>query len=48
LLLAYLAERFDLGWQWILGIGGAIIVLGLWRGLPALARKLALLKKCLS
>jgi membrane protein YqaA with SNARE-associated domain len=48
LLLAYFAERFDLGWQWILGIGGATVVLGLWRGLPALARKLALLKKCLS
>jgi membrane protein YqaA with SNARE-associated domain len=40
LALAYLADRFDLGWQWILGIGGAIIVLGLWRGLPALARRL--------
>jgi membrane protein YqaA with SNARE-associated domain len=48
LLLAYFAERFDLGWQWVLGIGGATVVLGLWRGLPALARKLALLKKCLS
>jgi membrane protein YqaA with SNARE-associated domain len=40
LLLAYLAERFDLTWQWVLGIGGATVVLGLWRGLPALARRL--------
>jgi len=48
LLLAYLAERFNLGWQWVLGIGGAVVVLGLWRGLPALAQRLALLKKYLS
>ena len=40
LLLAYFAERFNLGWQWVLGIGGATVVLGLWRGLPALARRL--------
>jgi len=40
LLLAALAERFDLTWQWVLGIGGATVVLGLWRGLPALAQKL--------
>jgi len=40
LLLAYFAERFDLGWQWILGIGGAVVVLGLWRGLSALAQRL--------
>ncbi len=33
-LLAYLAEGFDLGWQWVLGIGGAAAVLGLARGLP--------------
>ena len=45
LLLAYLAERFDLGWQWVLGIGGATVVLGLWRGVPALVRKLKDLKR---
>ena len=45
LLLAYLADRFNLGWQWILGIAGATVVLGLWRGLPALVRKLKDLKQ---
>jgi membrane protein YqaA with SNARE-associated domain len=39
LALAYMADRFNLGWQWILGIGGAIVVLGLWRGLVVLARR---------
>jgi len=27
-----------LGWQWVLGIAGATIVLGLWRGLPPILR----------
>ncbi|HUX02348.1 MAG: hypothetical protein WBD63_10735 [Phycisphaerae bacterium] len=45
LLLAYLAERFDLGWQWILGIAGATVVLGLWRGVPALTRRLKALRQ---
>jgi hypothetical protein len=40
LLLAYFAERFNLGWQWVLGIGGAVVVLGLWRGLSALVQRL--------
>ena len=40
LLFAILAERFRLGWQWVLGILGATVVLGLWRGLPPLARRL--------
>jgi len=40
LLVALLAERFRLGWQWVLGILGATVVLGLWRGLPPLASRL--------
>jgi membrane protein YqaA with SNARE-associated domain len=40
-LFALAADQFKLGWQWIVGIAGATIVLGLWRGLPPLARKLA-------
>ena len=40
-LFAFLADQFKLGWQWILGIAGATIVLGLWRGLPPLVRKIA-------
>jgi len=40
LLFAILAERFRLGWQWVLGILGATVVLGLWRGLPPLVRRL--------
>jgi len=39
-LFAFAAERFQLGWQWILGIAGATVVLGLWRGLPPLVKKL--------
>jgi membrane protein YqaA with SNARE-associated domain len=39
-LLAFAADQFKLGWQWILGIAGATVVLGLWRGLPPLVRKL--------
>jgi len=38
LLFAWLADRFNLGWQWILGIAGATIVLGMWRGLPPIIR----------
>jgi len=38
-LFAFAAERFKLGWQWVLGIVGATVVLGLWRGLPPLIHK---------
>ena len=38
LAFAVLADQFKLGWQWVLGIAGATIVLGLWRGLPPLVR----------
>jgi membrane protein YqaA with SNARE-associated domain len=38
LALAVLADQFKLGWQWVLGIAGATVVLGLWRGLPPLVR----------
>jgi len=38
LALAVLADQFKLGWQWVLGIAGATIVLGLWRGLPPMVR----------
>jgi membrane protein YqaA with SNARE-associated domain len=38
LALAVLADQFKLGWQWVLGIAGATIVLGLWRGLPPIVR----------
>jgi membrane protein YqaA with SNARE-associated domain len=38
LALAILADQFKLGWQWILGIAGATVVLGLWRGLPPIIR----------
>lgn len=41
LLLAMLADRFRLGWQWVLGIAGATVVLGLWRVLVPLVRKAA-------
>jgi len=40
LLLAYLAHRLEMTWQWVLGIGGATVVLGCWRGLPPLIHKL--------
>ncbi len=36
LAFALAADWFKLGWQWILGIAAATIVLGLWRGLPPL------------
>jgi len=41
LLLALLAKEFSMGWEWIVGIGGAAAVLGLARGVPAALRKLA-------
>ena len=37
LALAYFAERFSIGWQWILAILGVTVVLGLYRGLPRIA-----------
>jgi len=40
LLFAILAEEFKLGWQWVVGILGATMVLGLWRGLPPVVRKI--------
>ena len=40
LLFAILAEEFKLGWQWVVGILGATVVLGLWRGLPPIVRKI--------
>jgi membrane protein YqaA with SNARE-associated domain len=40
LAFAILADRFQLSWQWILGIAGATVVLGLWRGLPPLVQKI--------
>ncbi len=40
LLFAILAEEFKLGWQWVVGILGATVVLGLWRGLPPAVRKI--------
>ena len=39
-LFAVLADQFKLGWQWVLGIAGATIVLGLWRGLPPILRSI--------
>ncbi|KPJ70874.1 MAG: hypothetical protein AMS14_09865 [Planctomycetes bacterium DG_20] len=41
LLLAILADAFKLGWQWVVGVLGATVVLGLWRGLPPIVRKIA-------
>jgi uncharacterized membrane protein YdjX (TVP38/TMEM64 family) len=40
LVLAYLAKRFSLGWEWIVGIGGAAAILGVARGVAALGRRL--------
>jgi len=40
LLFAILADEFKLGWQWVVGILGATMVLGLWRGLPPVVRKI--------
>jgi membrane protein YqaA with SNARE-associated domain len=39
LLFAVLAERFSLGWQWVVGLLAATVLLGLWRGLPPVVRK---------
>jgi len=39
-LFAILAKEFNLTWQWVVGIAGATVVLGLWRGLPPLVRKM--------
>jgi membrane protein YqaA with SNARE-associated domain len=41
LAFAIAADRFQLGWQWVLGILGATVVLGLWRGLPPVVRWIA-------
>jgi membrane protein YqaA with SNARE-associated domain len=41
LAFAVLADQFKLGWQWVLGILGASLVLGLWRVLPPLVRAAA-------
>ena len=38
-LFAFAAEQFRMGWQWVVGIAGATVVLGLWRGLPPLLKK---------
>jgi len=40
-VFAIAADQFKLGWQWVLGIAGATVVLGLWRGLPPIVRWLA-------
>jgi membrane protein YqaA with SNARE-associated domain len=40
LALAVFAEKFDLGWQWILAVLGATVIIGLWGGLPRLIRGL--------
>jgi membrane protein YqaA with SNARE-associated domain len=40
-LLAYFAQRFSLGWQWILAVLGVTAVFGLWRGVPRIARAAA-------
>ena len=45
LLLAYLADRFDMTWQWVLGSGGATGVLGLGRGLPPLSQRIGRLRR---
>jgi membrane protein YqaA with SNARE-associated domain len=40
LMFAVMAREFNLTWQWVLGIAGATVVLGMWRGLPPLVRKM--------
>jgi len=40
LLFAILADAFELGWQWVVGVLGATMCLGLWRGLPPILRRL--------
>jgi len=42
LLFAIVADQFKLGWQWVVGIAGVTVVLGLWRGLPPILRWMAL------
>ena len=44
LALAWLAERFNLGWQWILAILAVTVLIGLWRGLPRIIRALRLVR----
>ena len=39
LLFAILADAFELGWQWVVGVLGATVCLGLWRGLPMLVQR---------
>ena len=45
LLFAILAERFQLGWQWVVGVLGATVVLGLWRGVPMLVGRIRALAR---
>jgi len=40
LLFAILADAFELGWQWVVGVLGATVCLGLWRGLPPIVRRI--------
>ena len=40
-----LAERFQLGWQWVVGVLGATVVLGLWRGVPMLVGRIRALAR---
>jgi len=40
LLFAILADAFELGWQWVVGVLGATVCLGLWRGLPPVLARL--------
>jgi membrane protein YqaA with SNARE-associated domain len=40
LLFAILADAFELGWQWVVGVLGATVCLGLWRGLPPIIQRL--------
>jgi len=40
LLFAILADAFELGWQWVVGVLGATACLGLWRGLPPILRRI--------
>ena len=45
LVFAVAADQFKLGWQWVLGIAGATVVLGLWRGLPPIVRWFAVKRR---
>ncbi len=42
--LAYFADRFSLGWQWLLAILAVTVLVGLWRGVPRIAAALKSLK----